>query len=60
MSKDKSKKEQLDMSDVGGIREKWKPSDGVNWDAIQRRRFMNADAEIDPNDSYSKKWKNET
>tara|TARA_R110002074_G_scaffold153322_1_gene308377 strand:+ start:488 stop:634 length:147 start_codon:yes stop_codon:yes gene_type:complete len=48
------------MSDVGGIREKWKPSDGVNWDAIQRRRFMNADAEIDPNDSYSKKWKNET
>ena len=24
-----------------------------NWDLIQRMRFMNADAEIDPEDSYS-------
>lgn len=36
------------------IRETWKPSDGIDWDAIQRMRFMNADAEIDPEDSYSK------
>ncbi len=33
------------------IRENWKD---VNWDLIQRMRFMNADAEIDPEDSYSK------
>ena len=26
----------------------------INWDLIQRMRFMNADAEIDPNDSYSR------
>ena len=26
----------------------------LNWDLIQRMRFMNADAEIDPEDSYSK------
>ena len=25
-----------------------------NWDLIQRMRFMNADAEIDPEDSYSR------
>ena len=24
-----------------------------NWDLIQRMRFLNADAEIDPEDSYS-------
>lgn len=47
------------MTDVGGIRAKWKPSDGINWDAIQRMRFMNADAEIDPGDTYSKKWNKE-
>lgn len=35
------------------IRETWKPSDGINWDAIQCMRFMNADAEIDPEDRYS-------
>lgn len=33
------------------IQENWKD---VNWDLIQRMRFMNADAEIDPEDSYSK------
>ena len=59
VSKDKSKKEELNMTDVGGIRAKWKPSDGINWDAIQRMRFMNADAEIDPGDTYSKKWNKE-
>lgn len=33
------------------INENWK---NVNWDLIQRMRFMNADAEIDPEDSYSR------
>jgi hypothetical protein len=33
------------------IQENWKD---VNWDLIQRMRFMNADAEIDPEDGYSK------
>jgi len=33
------------------IQENWKD---VNWDLIQRMRFMNADAEIDPEDDYSK------
>ena len=42
------------------IRETWKPSDGINWDTIQRMRFMNADAEIDPEDSYSRQWKKES
>ncbi|MDA8842185.1 hypothetical protein N9N08_00735 [bacterium] len=48
------KKIKKDMSDMVGIREKWKTEEGVNWDLIQRMRFMNADAEIDPEDSYSK------
>ena len=53
-------KKQFDMSDIDSdIASTWKPSDGINWDAIQRRRFMNADAEIDPEDSYSRKWKKE-
>lgn len=53
-------KKQFDMSDVDSdIARTWKPSDGINWDAIQRMRFMNADAEIDPEDSYSRKWKKE-
>ena len=42
------------MTDIGDIASEWK---NVNWDLIQRMRFMNADAEIDPEDSYSKKWK---
>lgn len=55
------KKSHKDITDVpSDIRSKWKPSEGIDWDLIQRMRFMNADAEIDPNDSYSKKWKNET
>jgi len=37
------------------IQENWKD---VNWDLIQRMRFMNADAEIDPEDSYSKGTQN--
>jgi hypothetical protein len=48
------KNKQLDTSDMGGIRSKWRTDDGINWDLIQRMRFMNADAEIDPEDSYSK------
>ena len=48
---DKNKKE-FDMTDIGSeIASEWK---NVNWDLIQRMRFMNADAEIDPEDSYSK------
>jgi len=41
-----------DKEEYVPIREVWKPSDGINWDAIQRMRFMNADAEIDPEDGY--------
>ena len=29
------------------------------WDKIQRMRFVNADQEIAPNDSYTKKYKKE-
>ena len=48
---DKNKKD-FNMTDIGGdIASEWK---NVNWDLIQRMRFMNADAEIDPEDSYSK------
>lgn len=45
-------KKEFDMTDIGGdIASEWKK---VNWDLVQRMRFMNADAEIDPEDSYSK------
>ena len=44
-------KKESDKSDIGSIRDEWK---NVNWDLVQRMRFMNADAEIDPEDSYSK------
>ena len=47
----------FNLNDMTSIKEKWKPSDGINWDLIQRMRFMNADAEIDPEDSYSKGYK---
>ena len=57
----KSDKEEVisSMTDVDDISSKWKPSDGIKWDLIQRMRFMNADAEIDPDDSYSKEAKKE-
>ena len=48
-----NEKKNFDMTDIGDIASEWKP-DVVNWDLIQRMRFMNADAEIDPEDSYSK------
>lgn len=38
------------------IRDEWK---NVNWDLIQRMRFMNADAEIDPEDGYELKRDND-
>ena len=38
------------------IRDEWK---NVNWDLIQRMRFMNADAEIDPEDRYELKKDND-
>ena len=44
------------MSDLGGIRDEWK---NVNWDLVQRMRFMNADAEIDPADGYELKKSDE-
>jgi len=37
------------------IDERWK---GINWDVIQRIRFMNADAEIPPEDSFTEKYRN--
>lgn len=38
------------------IKDEWK---NVNWDLIQRMRFMNADAEIDPEDGYELKKDND-
>ena len=47
-----------DITDLpSDFRTKWRPSDGVDWDLIQRMRFMNADAEIDPEDTYSEEAK---
>ena len=43
-------KKEFDMTDIGDIASEWK---NVNWDLVQRMRFMNADAEIDPEDGYS-------
>ena len=53
-----NEKETVDMTNTDQVADKWQTTD-VNWTAIQRRRFMNADAEIDPEDNYSKKWKKE-
>ena len=51
MGKDKK---EFDMTDIDSdISSKWKPSEGIDWDLIQRMRFINADAEIDPEDRYS-------
>ena len=47
-----NEKKNFDMTDIGDIASEWKP-DVVNWDLIQRMRFMNADSEIAPEDSYS-------
>ena len=43
------------------IESTWETSE-VNWDKIQRMRFMNADSEIAPNDKYTQEAikKNET
>ena len=38
------------------IRDEWK---NINWDLIQRMRFMNVDAEIDPEDGYELKKDND-
>ena len=48
-----SNEKEFNMTDIGDIAGEWK-TDTVDWDKIQRMRFMNADAEIDPEDSYSK------
>ena len=50
---DKENKNAFDLTDIDSIASAWKPSDGINWDIIQRMRFMNADAEIPPEDSYT-------
>ncbi len=44
MKSDKVKRETKEEQDIAS---KWKPSEGIDWDLIQRMRFMNADAEID-------------
>ena len=44
------------MTDIDDIASKWKPSDGIKWDLIQRMRFMNADAEIAPDDKYTREY----
>ena len=46
-----SEKKQFNMSDIGDIASEWKD---VNWDLVQRMRFMNADSEIAPDDSYTR------
>ena len=46
-----SDKKEFNITDIGDIASEWK---NVNWDLIQRMRFMNADAEIDPEDGYAK------
>lgn len=46
---------EFDMTDIGDIASEWKD---VNWDLIQRMRFMNADAEIDPEDTFSPNFVN--
>jgi hypothetical protein len=43
---------------IEDFRSEWRPSKGINWDWIQRMRFMNADAEIDPEDTFSPKFVN--
>ena len=50
---DKENKNAFDLTDIDSIASAWKPSDGINWDIIQRMRFMNADAEIPPEGSYT-------
>jgi|TARA_R110001592_G_scaffold143023_1_gene365516 hypothetical protein len=54
-----AKQKQFDMSDIEGIRSTWKPSEGIDWDKIQRMRFMNADQEIAPDDKYTARELNE-
>ena len=41
---------------IEDFRSEWRPSKGVNWDLIQRMRFMNADAEIPFEDSLTGKY----
>jgi len=53
----KKDKKEFDMTDIGSdISSKWKPSEGIDWDLIQRMRFMNADAEIPFEDSLTDKY----
>lgn len=51
-----SNEKEFNMTDIGDIAGEWK-TDTVDWDKIQRMRFMNADAEIDPEDTYSEEAK---
>jgi|TARA_R110002153_G_scaffold31173_1_gene95150 hypothetical protein len=53
MSEDKK---EFDMTDIDNVASQWKD---VSWDKIQRMRFVNADQEIAPDDSYTKKYKKE-
>lgn len=52
----KSNKTNKTKETYSSIRDEWK---NVNWDLIQRMRFMNADAEIDPEDGYELKKDND-
>ena len=45
-----------DKAEYVSTQENWKE---VNWDLVQRMRFMNADAEIDPEDGYELKKDND-
>mgnify|MGYP003316330291 CR=1 FL=1 len=48
-----NKKKDFNMTDIGDIASEWKP-DVVNWDLIQRMRFITADSAIATEYSYSK------
>ena len=45
-----------DKEEYVSTQENWKE---VNWDLVQRMRYMNADAEIDPADGYELKKSDE-
>ena len=51
-----SNNKEFDMTDIDDIAGEWKE---VNWDLVQRMRFMNADQEIAPDDKYTARELNE-
>ncbi len=50
---------EFNMTDIGDIASEWK-TDIVDWDLIQRMRFMNADHEIAPDDNFADRLKDDS